>query len=187
MKHPFLILSILLLLCSCKSKEIEIEDFTSHLGLQELYDSDQADRKTLKLDWSIRSLRDKQRRERVYELLDSNKVVTSDDFANAAMIFQHGTDTITSGMAIKMMRQAVALDSTRNKRWLAAAIDRDLMFKDKPQIYGTQFTKNPAGGQWEMYDLDETKISDMERRAYGVGTLLEQKEKIRKLNEREKK
>ena len=36
---------------------------------------------------------------------------------------------------------AIELDSTKNKWLLAASIDRELMSRNKPQIYGTQYTK----------------------------------------------
>lgn len=123
------------------SKVIEIDDFTSSLGINELYKSDQGDRQVLDIDWPLLLARDKQRMARAYELLDSSKVITSEDFANAAMIFQHGIDTISSGMAVKLMQKAIELDPTRDKSLLAKAIDRDLMFKYLPQIYGTQYTK----------------------------------------------
>ena len=66
-----------------------------------MYKKDQGDRQSGNVDWSIVSERDRQREARVYELLDSNKVITSEDYANAAMIFQHGRDTAASAMAVK--------------------------------------------------------------------------------------
>jgi len=172
---------------SCKesvNEKVETDNFAANLGLSELYKTDQADRQTANIDWSVISVRDKQREVRVYELLEANEVITSDDYANAAMIFQHGDDTKASGMAVKMMRKAVELDATRNKWLLAAAIDRDLMRRGEPQIYGTQYTKQGADEPWQIHDLDSTKISDSERREYGVETLSEQKEKLRMMNKK---
>jgi len=186
MKNVFNVLLVVFIF-SCgepPSREIELNNFTNNLGLDELYKTDQVDRQTANIDWSIVSKRDKQREARVYELLDSNKINSSEDFANAAMIFQHGNDTIASGMAVKLMQKAIGLDSTRSKWLLAAAIDRDLMRRNKPQIYGTQYTKKGADDPWEIHDLDTTKISDNERREYGVETLSEQKEKLRMMNKK---
>ena len=163
-------------------KVIEIDDFTSSLGINELYKSDQGDRQVLDIDWPLLLARDKQRMARAYELLDSSKVITSEDFANAAMIFQHGIDTISSGMAVKLMQKAIELDPTRDKSLLAKAIDRDLMFKYLPQIYGTQYTKKSKNAPWERYSIDTTKITDIERRKYGVETISEQIEKLRAMN-----
>lgn len=182
-----IILLFIVSVYSCKDssiKKIESDNFTSNLGLEALYESDQEDRLVTNIDWSKVSIRDKQREARVYQLLDSNKVTTSDDYANAAMIFQHGNDTIASRMAVNLMRKAVELDSTRNKWLLAAAIDRDLMRRKKPQVYGTQYTKNEADEPWRIYKLDSTKINDSQRREYGVETLSEQREKLRRMNKK---
>ena len=123
------------------------------------------------------------REARVFELLNSNLVRTSLDYSNAAMIFQHGADTIASGMAVKMMTKAIALDTTIDKWLLAAAIDRDLMRRKQPQIYGTQYVRI-KDEPWKLYDMDTTKISDEERIEYGVRTLSQQRERVEMMNKK---
>ena len=191
MKNTLILLLVVLIYSCGKSpdkessdKEIDTNNFTKNMTLDELYKSDQADRQTADIDWPIVTERDNLRRKRVYQLLDSNKVVTADDYANAAMVFQHGGDTIASGMAVKLMQKAVDLDSNRSKWLLAAAIDRDLMRRDRPQLYGTQYTKAGTDEPWIIYDIDTTKISDAERREYGVETLAEQRAKVRMMNKK---
>jgi len=178
-------LLIVLLIVSCKDsrKEEKETEITDNEELKTMYQSDQSERMSGTIDWSIVAERDKSRQKRVKELLDSGKVRTSDDYYHTAMIFQHGMDTIASGMAVKMMKKAIALDSTRNKWLLAAAIDRHLMRKKEPQIYGTQFTRN-QGLPWRLYNIDTTVISDQERVVYGVETLAEQREKVKRLNKK---
>ncbi len=104
------------------------------------------------------------------------------DYYNSAMIFQHGRDTLASSMAVKHMKKAIELDSTMNKWLLAAAIDRDLMRRGKPQIYGTQFVMEQGETKWKRYKIDSTKVTDEERREYGVETLAEQKVKEYEMN-----
>ena len=152
--------------------------------LEQLYSEDQSDRMTDNIDWLIVSKRDSVREYRVYELLDSNKVKTANDFSCAAMIFQHGNDSTAYGMAVKMMENAIELDSTMNKWLLAAAIDRELMSRNEPQIYGTQYRKM-ADDIWKLYNIDTTIISDAERREYGVKTLAEQRAKVKSMNKRD--
>lgn len=152
--------------------------------LKTLYKEDQADRMSGTIDWSVVAKRDRAREARVYELLDSNQLRTALDYSNAAMIFQHGGDTIASGMAVKMMRKAIELDSSINKWLLAAAIDRDLMRKGQPQIYGTQYRKMGQDDPWVLYEIDTTKVSDEERREYGVETLAEQRIKVKMMNKK---
>lgn len=181
--NKFAILIFALGLFACqegkKNKELPLED---NKELQTMYDEDQADRKTDKIDWSVVSKRDTIRHTRVLEMLDSSLVNTGKDYYNAAMIFQHGLDSIASGMAVEMMKKAITLDSTIDKWLLAAAIDRDLMWRKKPQIYGTQYIKNGPDMPWELYKIDTTVISDKERIEYGVETLKQQKLHVEEMN-----
>ena len=148
--------------------------------LIEIFKSDQADR-TNHIDRSIRQKNDSIRESRVYELLDSNKVRTSADYCNAALIFHHGEDSLAYRMAVKLMKKSIELDSTGNKWFLAAITDRYLLSINKPQIYGTQY-KRLDNNVVLREKLDSTKITDTERIEYGVETLAEQREKIKNLN-----
>ena len=186
MKKVLLII-IIFEIASCKmnkenSKTIPEEQLKDNVELIEIYRNDQADRQTDNIDWSAVSKRDSLREVRIYQLLDSNKVTTSKDYHNAAMIFQHGGDSIAYGMAVKLMRKSVELDSTANKWLLAAAIDRYLLSKDESQIYGTQYQKFGNDEPWQLGKMDTTKITDEERVEYGVETLAEQREKVKQMN-----
>ncbi len=110
-----------------------------NVELQKMYGEDQNSRFTKNINWSNLSKQDSIRELRVYELMKFGKIVTGKDYYNAAMICQHGRDTIASTNAVKFIRKAIEPDSSVNRWLLAAAIDRDLMRKDKPQIYGTQY------------------------------------------------
>lgn len=154
-----------------------------NIELQEMYNADQSSRKLEKIDWSILNKEDEERRKIVFEMIEKGEIVTAKDYYNSAMIFQHGNDTIASSMAVKHMKKAIELDSTIDKWLLAAAIDRDLMRKDEPQIFGTQFIKNnETNGKFIRYKIDTTKVSDEERIKYNVETLEEQKIKEQLLN-----
>lgn len=152
--------------------------------LTTLYKADQSDRKAVKRDWKQISFRDSIRRKKVTSLLESNQIKTANDYENAAMIFQHGKDSLDYKMAVKMMRKAIELDPKKNKWLLAATIDRELMSRKKPQIYGTQFVRKGKDDPWELYKMDTTKISDIERKAHRVETLAELKEKVKLLNKK---
>lgn len=155
---------------------------TDNAELQRMYNEDQSSRMVKNIDWTVLSKQDKEREKRVYEMIDSGLIITGKDYYNSAMIFQHGNDTLASSMAVKQMRKAIELDSTINKWLLAAAIDRDLMRRQKPQIYGTQYVKNNGETKWRRYDIDTTQVTDIERQFYHVETLAEQLEKERNMN-----
>lgn len=155
---------------------------TDNSELQKMADDDQNARKGSKIDWTILNKEDSLRRVRVFELLKENKVKTAKDYLNSGIVFQHGNDTIASSMAVKTFKKALELDSTLNRWWYAAAVDRDLMRRKQPQIYGTQFIKTSANGKWELYKMDAAKVTDAERKYYRVEAIAQLKEKERQMN-----
>jgi tetratricopeptide (TPR) repeat protein len=180
MKHTSLLL-LTFLVFACNQPEQNKMPVTDNAELNEIYTNDQADRQSGNIDWELVSKRDKERQQRVLELLDSNKVVTATDYNHAAMVFQHGGDSIAYGMAVKLMKKAVALDSTASKWLLAAAIDRYLLSKDEPQVYGTQYSRK-NGEPWALSNIDTTKITDEELMEFGVRSLAQQRERVIKMN-----
>lgn len=150
--------------------------------LQKMYTEDQRARQVANIDWKNLMKEDSARKARVYQLIKEDKLVTGNDYYHSAMIFQHGGDVASSTMAVNHMKKAIELDPTINKWLLAAAIDRDLMRRGEPQIYGTQYTKNYGDTKWKRYQIDSTKVTDEERKYYGVETLAQQREKERQMN-----
>ncbi|MBC8645170.1 tetratricopeptide repeat protein [Flavobacterium lindanitolerans] len=170
--------ALFLMLCAIKAFSQ-----TDNVELQKMADDDQNSRMKSDINWMILNKEDSLRRVRVFELLKENKVQTAKDYFNSGVVFQHGNDTIASGMAVKTFKKALELDPSLNRWWYAAAVDRDLMRKGEPQIYGTQFTKNKStNGKWVRYKIDPTKVTDEERQYYAVETLAQQIEKERKMN-----
>uniref|UniRef100_UPI0032180155 tetratricopeptide repeat protein n=1 Tax=uncultured Draconibacterium sp. TaxID=1573823 RepID=UPI0032180155 len=177
-----IILLVVILGCiSCNFRNDKAREIISdNQELIEMFKSDQADR-TQHLDWKIIQKNDSLREARVYELLDSNKVLTSNDYNNAALIFHHGEDSVAYKMAVKLMTKSIELDSTKNKWFLAVITDRYLLSINKPQIYGTHY-KRLDDGSVLREEMDSTKITDAERIEFGVETLAEQREKLINLN-----
>lgn len=185
MKNLLLFALIIILSCSAPEKETQqTPPEGDNEELTQLHEADQNDRKGI-IDWSEVSARDSERLERVNQMLEEGLIVTGKDHYHAAMIYQHGDDTKASGLAVKMMRKAIALDSTVNKWLLAAAIDRDLKRRGKPQIYGTQYVKSGEYEPWQRYEMDSTQVTDKERIAYGVKTLADQKLKLKRMNQKQ--
>ena len=158
----------------------------NNADLQRLRDADQAARSPGRdnIDWSIVAKQDQERRVEVLALLKAGKVRTSADFDNAAMVYQHGD-------SVEDIRQAYALATiatllqpdNKSALWMrAASWDRILMRLNKPQWYGTQFTK-PEGSQlWELYKVDESAVTDADRAALGVRSLAAAKAQVERMN-----
>ncbi|MDO9512201.1 MAG: hypothetical protein Q7J34_10620 [Bacteroidales bacterium] len=160
---------------------IAFSQSTDNEELKKMYEHDQKSRMLAEIDWNQLS-NDSIREKRVYEFINSGLIITGRDYYHAAMIFQHGKDSVAYGMAVNHMRQAIALDSTINRWLLAAAIDRELMSRKKPQIYGTQYVRWGQNAKWELYTIDTSQVTDEERTNYYVESLAAQKIKARNMN-----
>ena len=159
--------------------------------LYRIYTEDQGDRAggPEKIDWKVVSERDKKRRERVREMLAEGSVKAADDYFHAAMVFQHGDTPDDYQRAHELASKAAEMNpSHRVARWLAAAAkDRYLWSVGKPQIYGTQFKKTSPDGPWTIDPIDETAVSDEDRKKAGVPTLAETRKRLDQMNAAEAK
>jgi hypothetical protein len=163
------------------TSRIVVLECADNQELINMFESDQADRMSGKLTRKQINYNDSIREGRVYELLDDEKVRTAKDYTNAGLIFHHGEDSNTYAMAVKMLTKAIEMDSLVNKWFLACATDRYLLSINKPQIYGTHYKRGDDNIVFRR-ELDSTIISDARRIEFGVETLAQQQEKIRRLN-----
>lgn len=152
--------------------------------MAEIAAADQADRRPAsgQIDWSAVGPRDAARRTEVAGLLKRGELRTANDYASAGLVFQHGDTAEETLVALSLATIATVLDPSHQRaKWLtAAAWDRILMYRGKPQWYSTQFRRSPDTGKMQLYAIDETAVTDKERAALGVPSL----EEARKLPER---
>ena len=162
---------------------IESNQELADLGIQ-----DQSDRRPggNAIDWSVVRKNDQGRRERVLALLRDGRVRSSNDFYSAALIFQHGETPEEAMLAHSLAMVSATLNPDNSQaRWLAAAAwDRYMLRLNRPQWYGTQFSKNPDTGLWVLYAVDETAVTDEQRAQHGVPTLARSKMRAESLNEK---
>ncbi len=154
-----------------------------HVLLQQMADQDQQERQKDPIDWTELNKQDSIRRHKVFELIAARELRTAKDYFNAGVVLQHGADSVASAMAVQNFGTAIRMDTTLNRWWYAAAVDRDLMRRNKAQVYGTQFVKLCDTCKWSRYKIDTLQISDEQRRYYGVETLAGQVEKERLMNQ----
>lgn len=141
-------------------------------GLYEADQRERADRPAIGMPaYQELRERDRQRRERVSELIALDAISAAEDYYHAAMIFQHGDSVDDAWQAHVLARKGAELGHDR-ARWLAAAaLDRWLMYQGRPQKYGTQFV--PDGKRYRLWDL-EPDTTDAERAAWDVPALADQ-------------
>ena len=144
--------------------------------LRELFQADQGAR-TGQISPDL-MVQDRQRRARVREIIDAGQMRSSADHFHAAMVFQHGEGPDDYKLAHELAKKAAELDpSNRTAKWLsAAAMDRYLRSIGKPQIYGTQFMV--LHDIMVLQPVDESAVTDEERRELGVPTLAEAKQRV---------
>lgn len=158
--------------------------------LLEIYQKDQAERANLngadqKAMAAVRE-NDQRRRERVRQILAEGGAKAGDDYFHAAMVFQHGEVPDDYKLAKELAEKAFELNPKLGiARWLsAAAHDRWLWMTGKPQQYGTQF-KKAQDGSWTMDPIDETAVTDEQRRQLNVPPLAESKKRLELMNQKQ--
>ena len=153
--------------------------------LTELFQHDQSDRNpgpTRNGDQIVAE--DERRQKEVLAIMRDGGLATANDYFHAAMVFQHSNAPEDNALAYGLAVTAARLDPTNKMaKWLsAAAWDRTLMRRNKPQWYGTQFVKDLATGKWEIYRVDETAVTDADREKTGVPPLARQRAQADELN-----
>ena len=113
-------------------------------SVHELMLEDQADRQPpggdiSKIDWQKVGSRDAARRNSIRTMLLKGELKTGSDFHDAALIFQHGSESSDYLMA-HVLAMAALLKGNADSRQLAAmTLDRYLHFIGQPQIFGTSY------------------------------------------------
>lgn len=135
---------------------------------------------------------DKVHREKIFQLLAENKVITSKDKIRAAWILQHTAAKICEGEVTSMSPEnfllayklsSIALSeleargdtSTIRKenipRVVALNYDRYLLFTKGYQKFGTQFVFDDKSGEMLLAPVDTSLSNDVEREKYYVEPL----------------
>lgn len=158
---------------------------------KKLYNEDQNDRKEnlYHTNSDLAKERDASRLERIIEAVKNKELKTLADYFHAAMILQLGDKTKHYKLAYELAKKAAeegyrSQEGEADPLWLCAATkDRFLMSQGKPQLYGTQFRKDSADGDWYFYKVDPS-ITDEERARFHVPPIDESRKKVEELNKK---
>lgn len=167
-----------------------MKELNDNKELKGIFREDQSDRTNLrlgKMNWDVVGKRDDIRLAQIIQFIKEDKLKTSDDYYTAGIVLHHGRRANHSArkLAVEMMKKAVEINPIRRNKWLlAATIDRELMDQNKPQIFGTQHVQNEQGS-YELYKMDSTKISDIEREAHGVTIVADQAKEVERMNKKQ--
>ncbi len=170
-----------------KPKE-PIQNGTSSAEMKRIFDEDQAARTQSpgKIDWSVVTKADAERRDGTRKLIAEGMLHTGEDYERAAFVFQHGDKPDDFLLAHTLGMIAVA-KGQRSALWIASAtLDRYLQSVEKPQIFGTQYLFMPdKPATQEPYD--RTLVSDALRKELGVKSQAEQEKQLKQFEEQAKR
>ncbi len=118
------------------------------------------------------------------EIMARGEIRAAEDFFNAALVFQHGatTDDIRLAYALVTIASAMRPERLGPKAAACSSWDRLLVQMGRPQWYGTQYTQSTVTGKFELSPVDETAVTDVERKALGLPTLKEARENAARFN-----
>lgn len=140
--------------------------------LHELYAADQDERaKVYTAIDDVRALkqRDLMRRDALVEMISKGEIVSPQDLYRAAVIFLHGSEP-KDFLAAHRLATMSALRGCEPARWLfAATLDRFLVSTGLPQIYGTQFARDPERNEYRLrLPIDDLGLLNFEKRFFNV-------------------
>ncbi|MBN8542513.1 MAG: hypothetical protein J0L82_19135 [Deltaproteobacteria bacterium] len=139
------------------------------------------DRKQSVVDWKLVQPRDEARRKRVGEIFGEGCFKTSEDFAAAALVYQHGTIPDHFFQTFIWAKRAVELGDPKQKWLMAAGIDRYLVKSGRKQLFATQASKENARPCWCLEEVEST-FPEKLRIEYGKKSLREMLAWVQSLN-----
>lgn len=151
--------------------------------LGEIFVADQDDRKESPIDWSIVGRRDRERRERVAELIAAGEVRCRADLYRAALVYHHGYSPRHYLLA-HILATAAAFEGHEPAIKLSAStLDRFLRRIGRPQVLGTQLGEIPGEDQLSPEPFDREMLPDFVRQLYNVPRLAELDARLERMNQ----
>jgi hypothetical protein len=123
--------------------------------LQTLVKEDQSDR-TPPIDWQRVLPRDEARRKRIGEIFGEGCFKSAQDYAAAALVYQHGNIPDHFFQTYLWAKRAVELGDSSQKRLMAMGIDRYLVNIGHKQLFATQASKPTMNDCWCLEELEKS-------------------------------
>lgn len=142
---------------------IDSED-SAHL--RDMFEEDQSLRRSEVLDFKKIIARGEYHRGEVRKMAAARNICTANDFFHSALIMQHGENFEDYRLAISLAQMASIMspDDVRYRWLIAAAWDRAMLSKGRPQWYGTQYTLGEDGNK--VYEQIDGDVVNNEEREY---------------------
>lgn len=148
--------------------------------IQMLMTLDQKDRSTNIVTPEVQK-RDLERRKRIGAIFGEGCFKSSADYANAALVFQHGDHPDHFFQTFIWAKRAVELGDPSQKRMMALAIDRYLVNIGHKQLFASQAFKEGNSPCWCLQELEGTFLENV-RIDYMGSSLKDQESWVDELN-----
>jgi hypothetical protein len=139
--------------------------------LQAIVKQDQQDR-TEPINWEKVSPRDEARRKRIGEIFGEGCFKEAQDYAAAALVFQHGVLPDHFLQTFFWARKAVELGDPSQTRLMVMGLDRYLVNSGHMQLFATQASKQDTDDCWCMEEIEKS-YSEKDRQQYAGKSLAE--------------
>jgi len=147
--------------------------------LARLYQEDRTDRSPGPngVDAAELGPRDRARIDKAIEVMGDRRPRMPDDLFHLATVLSRSGDAEVLEQAYELARLAAERDADLDgaRALAAAALDRSLVARGKPQRYGTQTVK--VDGKWKLAELDPA-TTDADRAAWDVPPLAELRRRV---------
>lgn len=135
--------------------------------LQDIAEADQADRKTIPLPPEV-PFRDRKRRERIGQIFGEGCINSSADYADAALVYQHGDRSDHFFQTFIWTKRALELGDTSQKRLMALGLDRYLTHIGHRQLFASQANKVLSEPCWCLEPGEKTFPESLRKEYMGA-------------------
>lgn len=149
--------------------------------LRAIVKEDQEDRAGA-IDWQRVLPRDESRRKRVGEIFGEGCFKTAEDYAAAALVYQHGNVPEHFFQTFLWAKKAVELGDLSQKRLMVMGVDRYLVNIGQKQLFATQASKTAASDCWCLEEVEKS-FPEKKRVEIAQNSLAEMLQWVDSLNE----
>ena len=118
---------------------------------------------------------------RVRKLVEDEQVGTGEDSFRAAVILSKSERLEDIALAQELALRAYEDGIEPGIEVVAHCMDKQLMMKRRPQLFGTQVVMDPETGKWRLWDLDPS-TTDAKRDAFNIPPLHVLQERVEMQN-----
>lgn len=120
---------------------------------------------------------------RVRKLVEEEQVTNADDSFRAAVILSKSERMEDIALAQELALRSYEDGVEQGIEVVAHCMDKQLMMKRRPQLFGTQVVLDPETGKWRLWNIDPS-TTDAKREAFNIPPLHVLQERVELQNQK---